>query len=146
MQFPWERVEVGEKSECWPINVCESQRYGRIVVEGEALLAHRAVYESEVGDIGDKHVLHECDNPACVNPNHLFLGTQSDNMKDMYQKGRRKPIAGEDGYHAKITEDDVHEIRQRYEDGETQGNIAEDYPIGRTGVGAIVRRETWDHI
>lgn len=76
-------------------------------------MAHKFAYEHWIGPIQDKHyILHKCDNPACVNPEHLFTGTQKDNMKDMKNKGRENKARGERQYCAKLTEEAVKEIRE----------------------------------
>ena len=79
-------------------------RYGQIKHEGKVLRAHRVSYELHRASIPvGLHVLHECDNPRCVNPSHLRLGTHLDNMRDMYSKGRRVAAAGERCGSTKLT-------------------------------------------
>lgn len=82
---------VVTESGCWNWTKSVSMDgYGKLKRNGITLRAHRVFYEAHVGPIMDGlHVLHRCDNPLCVNPEHLFLGTRSDNMQDMNQKGRR---------------------------------------------------------
>lgn len=95
------------------------------------------------GDIPDGMlVLHECDNPSCVNPGHLKLGTYADNTSDMMNRGRC-PNLGSGCHLAKLTENDVREIRARIENGESQRPIARDYGIHQGTVSKIARGQTW---
>ena len=105
-------------------------------------LAHRVSYELHIGPISHGlHCLHKCDNPACVNPAHLFLGTNADNMRDRDAKGR--VCRGEDHADAKLTEKQVLAIRA---DNRPQRMIAEGYSISLTAVNQIKKRKTWQHI
>ena len=79
-----------------------NQGYGIQKFKGKAQLAHRVAYQISVGDIKNMNVLHRCDNPKCINPAHLFLGSHIDNMRDMIRNGRKW---------SKLTFDDVVEIR-----------------------------------
>lgn len=90
------------------------------------------------------HVLHRCDNKLCVNPEHLWLGSREDNMKDMVEKGRSQ--RGSRHWKAKLKEDDVSSIRERYAAGETQDAIAQSQPVGQAMISRIVRRENWRHV
>jgi hypothetical protein len=76
----------------WLGAVCKSG-YGRIASSsgGSPVLAHRIAYECAHGPIGRRHLCHRCDTPSCVNPEHLFVGTQRDNIRDMFRKGRARP-------------------------------------------------------
>ena len=85
----WRMVDVGEPDECWPWTG-GGDRYGKIKVRRMSVSAHRFAWQVANGPIPDgMSVLHTCDNPPCCNPSHLFLGTNSDNMRDMVTKGRR---------------------------------------------------------
>jgi hypothetical protein len=114
--------------------------------------AHRISWEIHFGDIPDGlYVLHTCDNPPCANPVHLFLGTQRDNIDDMLRKGRsaygHPGRQGEKAWMAKLTDDQVREIRSLYEVGRiSQLALARRYGITQTTIGSIVRRATWKHI
>lgn len=111
--------------------------------------AHRASYWMYNGEFDHSklNVLHVCDNPCCVNPDHLFLGTHKDNMKDKALKnrhGRKAPI-GEYAHSAKITEAQVIEIRSLC-GFKKQSEIAKMYNITQSNVSAIINRKNWKHI
>ena len=89
-------------------------------------------------------VCHHCDQPACVNPDHLFVGTALDNIRDMELKGRR--ARGTRIARAKLTDDDVREIRRRTAAGESQERVGRSFGIVQTAVSAIVHRKTWRHV
>lgn len=86
----WSRVAIGSADECWPWQRGVNQSgYGQISIEGKQLGAHRVSYELHYGPIPTGlHILHTCDNPACVNPAHLCTGTHGDNVQDAIVKGR----------------------------------------------------------
>lgn len=115
--------------------------YGHFSVDCEVKDAHRISYELYVGQIPKgMFVLHRCDNTSCVNPEHLFLGTQADNLDDMDMKGRRNTPHGETHYCAKLTLKQVESIRV---DDRTHRAIAKHYGVGKTIIGAIKRGEKW---
>jgi hypothetical protein len=76
---------------CWQWTGMLAHGYGYLWREGKMIRAHRLSYELYVGEPGDLFVMHRCDNPRCVNPDHLLLGTASDNNADMREKGRGSP-------------------------------------------------------
>ncbi len=92
------------------------------------------------------HVCHHCDNPACVNPTHLFPGTHSDNMNDMKSKGRARCLIGEKSHFSKVNETDVLVIRRRYSAGESPKAIGEDYGLTYNGIITIARGIAWAHV
>lgn len=93
-----------DKCWLWTAHISEGG-YGRILHNGKFALAHRVSWEIHNGPIpDDMQVCHKCDVPACVNPNHLFLGTQKDNMRDASEKGRLKTKATKDRAEEKIME------------------------------------------
>ena len=109
--------------------------------------AHRLAYEHWVGSLpklGGHHgacVMHRCDNRRCVNPNHLAVGTNAENLSEMARKGRS--ARGEQRANAKLTRDDVFTIRRRLAAGETQTSIASDFAVGQPYISKIARGEAW---
>lgn len=123
--------------------------YGQVRFQRRTLYAHRVSFELHHGPIGPGQVVcHRCDTPACVNPAHLFVGTQADNVHDMLAKGRHRhtPCLGTDHGMARLTEDQVLEIRRRAATGENQKDIAADFGTTATNVSMIHRRSTWRHL
>ena len=115
--------------------------YGRV---GKSQYAHRAAWERANGNIPKGIcVLHKCDNPACVNVDHLFLGTHADNMADMVKKGRSPRSNGEKDGNSKLTEDQVRAIRT---DNRLHRKIAAEYGVTRANISYIKRRNTWRHL
>lgn len=109
-----------------------------------AIGAHRHIWEECFGPIPDGlFVLHKCDNPGCVNPNHLFLGTHTDNMRDMVSKGRHVTRRGEDVNTAVLTQVQVDKMRKLFSDGMAIPDIANKFPCCYRNVWSIVTRRSW---
>lgn len=125
-------------------------RYGGIKHNGKTLGAHRVSYELHHGPIpAGAVVMHRCDNPLCVRPEHLRLGTQAENVKDMFAKGRANKARGEASGRAKLTADQVQEIRVRYEPrkyGKGAHALAREFGVSKPVIFAIIKRETWKHV
>jgi hypothetical protein len=95
----------------------------------------------------DVKVMHRCDNPRCVNPSHLFLGTQQDNVADRQQKGRQARQKGEAHGRAKLTEQQVRELRRSYAGGTcSQEFLAKEYGVAQSKVSEIVAGKLWSHV
>lgn len=127
------------------------QGYGAVRVGRRVCLAHRVAYEAAHGEgaANGLVVRHRCDTPACVNPDHLELGTQADNVRDRDNRQRRIAPNGERHGMAKLTEADVREIRATYVRGSSelgQYALARRFGVAQTLIGNIVRREGWAHV
>jgi hypothetical protein len=106
--------------------------------------AHRLAWEREHGEIpSGMCVLHSCDNPPCVNPKHLFLGTQRDNAKDRYRKGRS--AKGENHGRSKLDAEAVREIRE-LRGKMSQERIGRRFGVAQTVISRVQRREIWRHV
>ena len=142
------RVKIpSDPNLCWEIQGAKTHDgYGIIRGEGERL-AHRVAYTLAYGPIPKGMcVLHSCDNPACVNVNHHFLGTRKDNNADRAAKGRSNTPSGERHHNAKLTVEAVLDIRHMYSLGHAQKEIGKKHGIPQATVSRIVRRESWKHV
>jgi hypothetical protein len=137
---------VDDKSGCWLWQRCLNNKgYGTTSINGKRIYAHRKFWELKHGPIPDgQWVLHKCDNPACVNPAHLFLGNRRDNVDDMLQKGRS--ARGERSGKARLTEAEVREIWRRRMAGERAQEIAYEFGISRQNVSDIFSARSWKHL
>lgn len=126
--------------------------YGRVgAVWTREAFAHRVSWELARGPIpSGMKVLHRCDVPGCVNPDHLFLGTQADNVADMIAKGRSRPPAprlGSANVCARLNEDQVWAIRELLRHKVfSQRAIAEDFGVGAMTISRIANNQTWRHV
>lgn len=123
--------------------------YGVMRLGEKVGLAHRYAYERFVGaipDTGNPHdncILHKCDNPACVNPSHLFLGSQADNVVDMHSKGRAAQLVGEQTGNSKLSERIVKTIRGSKAPSSV---LAEKFGVNSATINRIRSRVTWRHV
>jgi DNA-binding XRE family transcriptional regulator len=134
---------------CW--EWCGSrfrEGYGRIYVGGRRIGAHRYIWEQEHGPIpSGLSVLHRCDNPRCVRPDHLFLGTPLDNAQDMARKGRaRGNRSGEENNNARLRDVDVQAIRERWRATRKrwglQTTLAKEFGVSQMTISLIVRSKS----
>ncbi len=138
-----------KEESCWVWQASRNlYNYGQMRVDIGVRNAHRISYVLHHGPIpANTEVLHKCDNPPCVNPAHLFLGTHVDNIRDMDQKGRRRPVKGESHYHAKLSERQVLEMRERYaKGGITKTALGREYGVNDRSACMIINRKTWRHV
>lgn len=138
----WSRID--KSGECWlwrgSVN---NWGYGSIHVCDTRIYVHRLSWMLANGDIPDgMYVCHSCDNPACVRPDHLWLGTPQQNQRDMRDKGRaRGPAVG------RLTDSQVISIREEYATGNiSTTKLAQKYGIGQSTVMHILKRRTWAHL
>jgi hypothetical protein len=149
----WPKVAKNEDG-CWEWTAyCRPGGYGRLNIgrQSQSRDAHRISWELHFGPIpAGMSVLHRCDNPPCVRPDHLFLGTQTDNLADMTAKGRRRwgishhgGPKGEANHNAKLTRDQVLAIRERRENGAGVRQLAREYGVDHHSIRLILAREMW---
>jgi hypothetical protein len=167
----WSKVDVGQPSECWEWRGARnSSGYGSFGVKRQIVSAHRVASALAGRDPTKWHVCHTCDNRACVNPSHLFLGTHSDNMADKVEKGRQakgatlsalvrqsaargdnhpfridpsRAVRGEQSGMAKLTDDQVRAIRS---DRRPSRHIAKDYGVGKSTINCVRSGAAWGHV
>lgn len=141
----WEKVQKGEADECWLWLGAFVKKigYGQIRVNSRKVYAHRYSYALHYGIElrDDSLVLHSCDNPKCVNPHHLFMGTQADNMRDMIQKGRQKIYRGNASNLARYTESDFHKVLELHAKGLPQSEIVKATGISQAHVSRILNNK-----
>ena len=131
---------------CWVwLAAIDSRGYGQSYIGGKpGRGSHRVSYELHVGPIPDGlHVLHRCDNRRCINPEHLFLGTHQDNMRDRNSKGRQAHNRGERGGGSKLSETKVREIKA---DPRSQRALATMHGVSQGLISLIKRGQRWSHI
>lgn len=143
----WAKVRIGGPEACWQWQASTFQKgYGQFKARGRNRQAHRFALELTLGrDIAaEEFVCHRCDNPACCNPAHLFIGDAASNNADMRAKGRgRAPKRGE-GSGRKLNRAQVEEIRGRYASGGvSQRVLAAAFGVHQMTISRLVRGETW---
>jgi len=149
----WDKVDVRGLDDCWPWLAAKNKEgYGRFSLGSKAdnsrevECAHRMAWRLDKGSIPDGMcVLHACDNPPCVNPAHLFLGTKTDNMRDMMNKNRRNH-KGILNPASRLTEDAVRVARIYCEQGHTIQSMATVFNVSDVTMGKAVNRQTWQHV
>lgn len=142
------KVTIDTETGCWVWMACrDSNGYGRVRFCGETRLAHRvslSIHRKE--HLCNFHVLHRCDNPPCVNPEHLLLGTNADNVADMVAKGRNVVLRGPQKFLAKLTLEDLRDVRLRLDAGETRRSIANIYDIHETQISRIATGNSYSGV
>lgn len=140
----WEKIQIGGPDECWDWQAgSNSHGYGRILdSDGNARFAHRLVWEDTNGPIPEGFVvMHKCDRPCCCNPNHLRVGTQTENTEDCKRKNRH--AHGTRLWAAKLTEDAVLAIRQS---DLPLKELAQSYGVSEHTISSVKRGDVWKHV
>lgn len=147
----WSKVILGGADDCWVwkgtiIRISKTNHRGVLAIENNQYYAHRLSWELTHGSIPrGLHVCHHCDNPLCVNPKHLFVGTQQDNMKDKAQKGRGKYVrkTGEKSSFSKLTQTQADWAKIQLALGRSKRSIASSLGVHRSCIYKIASGETW---
>jgi len=146
----WDKVRKGTDEECWPwLGFCNAQGYGRVWIAGIGYYAHRVIYQlANPGRIrkrgpreknGFGFLRHSCDNPPCCNPAHLLVGAHADNMRDKSERGRSRWFdSSVDSPRAKLTAQDVLQIRSQKKDGATLKSLAIFYDVSRSTISGVL--------
>lgn len=145
----WAKVTRADGDECWEWQGATNQHgYGIFypVLRNRKMLAHRYSLTLATGREPPDCVLHRCDNPRCVRPDHLFLGSRSDNAADKVSKGRQSGAQGEANSKARLCAEQVLEIRRQAAAGKSRSQLARDFKVSLRNMRQIVDGQTWKHL
>lgn len=145
----WSKVQKADGDGCWVWIAAKNRLgYGLFGFERKSMLAHRVAFVLTYGPIPDGVLLrHRCDNPACVRPDHLLPGDNAANTQDAIERGRRPVFKGMKNGRAKLTDDQVREIRQRYDAGGTTILIlAAQFGMSKSQIYNIVTCAQWNEV
>lgn len=140
------RIDRSGENGCWIWTGARFKSgYGLFEINCKRWRAHRFSYQHYVGNIGGLHVLHRCDNPPCVNPDHLFLGSPKDNAIDRTEKSRSnfQKMVGELNVNSKLNSDAVREIRSS---GRGSADLAREFGVSRVTVNLVKKGKIWRHV
>lgn len=149
LKFDFYSNIIKKETGCWEWQAGKTKAgYGQYSLNKKVLYAHRLSWELSNKEIPKgMHVLHSCDNPSCINPDHLFIGTQKDNMRDKINKGRSNLPFGIRSGVSKLTEEQVTKIRTLYNTGKySHRTLGIMFAISNRNVSSITRYETWRHL
>jgi len=141
---------VNKTPDCWLWRRSTNAKgYGQFILPDGPILAHRYAWQLTNGPVPDGlSVLHRCDNPPCVRPDHLFLGTLADNNHDMMEKGRdrKRGLKGSNNTSAKLTDDAVRIIRAERAAGQPLKVLAQRFGVCEAIISSVALRRTWKHV
>lgn len=159
LRFFWSKNRVGYKPDqskdcyagldsCWLWSgSLAPDGYGKVKLNNKFTSAHRLSWMIHHGEIPEgKIIMHKCDNRACVNPNHLHLGTTQENTIDCINKKRKNPAMGEKLPQSKLNEVSVKAIRDASRRGVSQAKIAKTFGLCQQAIHKVVSRKTWNHV
>ena len=143
--------DILNENDCWEWKGwLQKGGYGGLSYNGKILKAHRVSYEMYYAKpLEDLHCLHTCDNPSCINPLHLFAGTNLDNMRDKIQKNRcyTGNQKGENNGASKLSKKQVLKIRELYKSGNyTTFKLGEMYNVNRSTISYIINNKTYKNL
>jgi hypothetical protein len=146
----WMKVDSGVPNGCWEwTGCCNHDGYGKIKDSGKTVTSHRVSWELHNGPIPEGVlVLHKCDNPKCIRPDHLFLGTDKSNAEDKVAKGRQGTLKGEALPQSKLRESDVRSIREMYRRHQSRTDglrtfLVKWFGVSRSTVSGVASGTTW---
>lgn len=142
----WQRVCIGADDECWNwMGSLLDHGHGQFSANGKRFYAHRYAMSLYTNVPEDKLVCHKCDNASCVNPNHLYVGTRSDNAQDMIKANTlfHPDNSGENSGMAKLTDEDVREVRSSSLSCRKTAALK---GVSRSTVSLVRRGERWRHV
>ena len=141
----WSRVAIGAPAHCWPWMMSNNgDGYGQIKVGGNNWTASRLAFTLATGTPAEGQlVCHHCDNPICCNPAHLYAGSKSDNEKDKVARNRKNPVTGQRNHFAKLSEDQVQNIRRLFDQGMTNVAIGKMMGVHHSTISKIRTGGSW---
>lgn len=147
------KISMDLSTGCWEWRGATSNGYGYLTVGSRkdgtrhTEKTHKAAYRAFIGDIpAGMHVCHKCDNRKCINPDHLFIGTHLDNMRDRDAKGRNVVIIGTRHTNAKLDDNKVMEARALRKTGITYSSLANRYGVNKKTILNAINGITWGHV
>lgn len=141
----WSHVDKPDADACWNWQLAKDKDgYGVSKFNGKKIAAHRLSFYFATGKLSELWILHKCDNPSCVNPKHLYEGTNRENVRD---RTERNPYQlGENNNRAKLTADKVRQARLLHQEGCRFSDLARQFGVVKGVIRAAILRETWRHV